>query len=1323
MKPIVLLISLLVTALTFADVTFADVTLVYELQTSLRSPQASSFNEDESVLYLGDRGGSLAALTRADGTILFEKKIHNRGINTLSYFGGKVYSGSDDKSLIQTNASSGEVEKTLALKDRVVFVKAENQTITTIEKSGEISLLDTPLSNIRLQYQTSSQYINAANTFGDYFLGERDGTLRVILPDGNQSFELNPHQSAITQIEVSGDSVLTIGRDNRFILNSLQARTSTLLEEMNSPILSMAMDTSKRFVFVATRDGLVKVYDLLKKKIHLTMENFDSSIVNLIVAEEAKQLCVLTKSGLLQVWDIKDVYRNSGEEQQLHNAVAAGDVATVEALILGGADVDPLNKMAQTPLVSALTSSLDNNIVHNIAKILIDAGAKLYKYDLKGRNAFLLAKKNHLIGKTKDLIIKTYVQRNLELHLAAEANDIVGVEKALLNGADASSYDINDKFPLYYAATNGSDDISSMLIEHESFRYSAKNSEGYQINGQLTLSNYPQISFWIKTYILEQRQRAAQLMGSNGPLADIQSVLSSRHFTLESFDIVDSIEYSVMFNVAVTGRVDYLKAALNSGLPYEHFEEAQSILPRLSSLSQLELLVNEYEADIDKNRGSTYFNLLHRATLAGDLAMVKTLVEKYGYDPKLKSTQEGSSSVGIAFSNGHSAILEFFKQKGFWSVNAPIDSQGNLPLHLAVRGKDMNLIRFLLQNGAEVNKKNNQGETVAFYINENTTQEILNFLVQSGLRFNVKNRDGVTPIIKAVDENNLRTFKFLHRLNTDLGGKGDKDGLSYIHKIIRDGKTKFFKEVLTKLTTLTGPHYYHEHGTSMINLNLLQYASYIDQIDFLITNSSIPVNIWYVDEEKRKLNVFAAAGGHLGLLKWFQLQGMNFWVKDAKGRLPQDHARGSFKTFLIKEYNEGIKTYQRVANANSSDRNEIITNHLRNFNFIYNGSLNQILSNPHGRLTFSLFDKRYKASRKYILSSLMSDKFRAEYFYIVNDSVDDAWIEQNKKRLAYKDNLDFDFALRLINVVSSMEQFPLNHLGDSVHENFFTRVKAIQPMDRETFQQIVLPAMSKLMVMGHDIFYGLGGWDALVYKIKEYCCGLGRLNDEDTLLIVAEYLTFIGKYAALEQFQKPSEFRKLFKRASDVTTNRSEYNQLLIELLEQAANEKFNFLDNARDFDLFTRVLFESPFREKRELFFQASLNHLIPAGELLWNGKGFAKGDLVYIATLAYLKKDITLSQFDRIISIYPRSSSQFKKMISGQTSSHFKASTDTVANYGENPLFLAARFGDKALADKLLRLGIDKNAKRRDGKTADKVAKAYGDNSLARFIRRWKP
>jgi ankyrin repeat protein len=114
-------------------------------------------------------------------------------------------------------------------------------------------------------------------------------------------------------------------------------------------------------------------------------------------------------------------------------------------------------------------------------------------------------------------------------------------------------------------------------------------------------------------------------------------------------------------------------------------------------------------------------------------------------------------------------IIRFLVEKGA-DVNSKY-RKGATPLHAAVLKSDFKIIWFLVEKGADVNSKNRNGATPLHAAVLKSDLEIIWFLVENGADVNGKDQIGITPLYAAIENNNLDIIRFLVEKGADVNSK------------------------------------------------------------------------------------------------------------------------------------------------------------------------------------------------------------------------------------------------------------------------------------------------------------------------------------------------------------------------------------------------------------------------------------------------------------------------------------------------------------------------------------------------------------------------
>jgi ankyrin repeat protein len=149
------------------------------------------------------------------------------------------------------------------------------------------------------------------------------------------------------------------------------------------------------------------------------------------------------------------------------------------------------------------------------------------------------------------------------------------------------------------------------------------------------------------------------------------------------------------------------------------------------------------------------------------------MVLRYGSDVKAVD-KNGNISLHTAAPLGIIEIVQFLISRGA-DVNAK-NNAGNTPLHWVVTtsrdAKNVEVIKLLISAGANVNVKNDNlgGKTPLHMAAENSNTEVVKLLISAGADVNAESRTG-TPLHRAADDGNIEVAKILISHGADVNAK------------------------------------------------------------------------------------------------------------------------------------------------------------------------------------------------------------------------------------------------------------------------------------------------------------------------------------------------------------------------------------------------------------------------------------------------------------------------------------------------------------------------------------------------------------------------
>ncbi len=168
------------------------------------------------------------------------------------------------------------------------------------------------------------------------------------------------------------------------------------------------------------------------------------------------------------------------------------------------------------------------------------------------------------------------------------------------------------------------------------------------------------------------------------------------------------------------------------------------------------------------------------AVKANDLAKVKSLIEA---NPQLVHAKDsgGRTPLHWACEVVHSEVLKFLVEKGA-DVNARSGFR-DTPLHVAAQSGNTDVFKFMLDNGADPTARDNMRNTPLIYAVRANNIEMAEYLVSKGGDVDPALLDiyhSVTPLKTAISIGNIEMVKMLHRKGSDIRYRTPY-GENYLH--------------------------------------------------------------------------------------------------------------------------------------------------------------------------------------------------------------------------------------------------------------------------------------------------------------------------------------------------------------------------------------------------------------------------------------------------------------------------------------------------------------------------------------------------------------
>ncbi len=130
--------------------------------------------------------------------------------------------------------------------------------------------------------------------------------------------------------------------------------------------------------------------------------------------------------------------------------------------------------------------------------------------------------------------------------------------------------------------------------------------------------------------------------------------------------------------------------------------------------------------------------------------------------------------VSRATLRGDKKLVELLLKKGA-KLDIP-DSEGRLPLHIAIEAGKDEIAKMLIEAGAKLEVLNNEKQTPLHLAAKTNNLEMVRTLTYLGAAVDIGDKSGWTPFHFAIDNKNLEMAKVLHQKGADVNRKEDIQG-------------------------------------------------------------------------------------------------------------------------------------------------------------------------------------------------------------------------------------------------------------------------------------------------------------------------------------------------------------------------------------------------------------------------------------------------------------------------------------------------------------------------------------------------------------------
>lgn len=290
----------------------------------------------------------------------------------------------------------------------------------------------------------------------------------------------------------------------------------------------------------------------------------------------------------------------------------------------------------------------------------------------------------------------------------------------LVDGFDVDAQDENGLFALDYAVENGHIETVRVLCNYEA-----------TVDFEFFLRSFKKLKCQEMTRLL--------LENSINPNAFISTAAEKGHLDFVEWCCESSEEY-LRYSGYKTAA--FVKASMNN-----HKEIVAYLLPKVDSSSYTEglsmsvfygyeeivmmtldhWLVSDYRQDFEHNLWFPNRTILHEAAEEGHVNLVRLFIQKYNADVNFKC-DNGQTPLHSAAINGNCEIIKLILNAGA-NVN-DVDNENLSALHFGTLEGHVEAVETLLKFGGDINQENKNGETALIIAVSKSLDQVAKVLIK-----------------------------------------------------------------------------------------------------------------------------------------------------------------------------------------------------------------------------------------------------------------------------------------------------------------------------------------------------------------------------------------------------------------------------------------------------------------------------------------------------------------------------------------------------------------------------------------------------------------
>ncbi|RDH39931.1 MAG: hypothetical protein CFE62_006395, partial [Candidatus Aquirickettsiella gammari] len=279
-------------------------------------------------------------------------------------------------------------------------------------------------------------------------------------------------------------------------------------------------------------------------------------------------------------------------------------------------------------------------------------------------------------------------------------------------------------------------------------------------------------------------------------------------------------------------------------------------------------------------RDSNGWTPLHSVAANGHLGILEYLIHQ-GAD--LSATDNiGDSTLDKAIKASHLHVVKYLINEQGLDVNTPNRLSGQIPLHLAATSGRLEIIKYLISQGADLSAADNIGDSTMDKTIKAGHLHVVKYLInEQGLDVNTPNRlSGQIPLHLAADSGRLDIIRYLLDQGADLSTT-DTISESPLDKAIKTNRLNTVSYLIEHQQMLDS--HQHMNVALMALFKAIRHAQLDIVKNLLKTQNNLATASLGSDLH---LLHYVVSFGHIEIIEYLLEQGYNLEAKDIFGNTP-----------------------------------------------------------------------------------------------------------------------------------------------------------------------------------------------------------------------------------------------------------------------------------------------------------------------------------------------------------------------------------------------------------------------------------------------------